>query len=275
MLPQLPLLSSISVTLMNSATTISEPNSTRSRRSITPWVMPSKLVSRLRPGDRLDQRLGRPGAEERLDHLEPAHQEQKADRGRQHEGDDLVLGQRRDRRADREQAAGHQPAADVAGEDHAVVGVAQIVDREPEREGQHQRDADEQPGRQELAEHRLEGRDRLGHQELDRAGLALLGPQPHADRRHQEQIEPGVPVEERLEVGLAALQPGAEIEGQAAGQRQEDDDEDVGERRGEVGRQLAPPDRQDRVHPASPGLRPPGSAGGTPRPAGRARRRPR
>ena len=48
-----------------------------------------------------------------------------------------------------------------------------------------------------------------------------------------------MPAEEDLEVGLAAIEPAADEEGQAAGERQEDHDEDVGERRGEVGRQLA------------------------------------
>src|SRR2546423_10088113 len=40
-------------------------------------------------------------------------------------GDDLVLCHGRDCRADRQDGAGHQPAREIAGEDHAVVGIAQ------------------------------------------------------------------------------------------------------------------------------------------------------
>ena len=93
-----------------------------------------------------------------------------------------------------------------------------------------ERDAGEGPGGQELAEHGREGRGRQRHQQLDRAGAPLLGPEPHGDRRHQEQIEPGMEDEERREVGLPALEEAAEEEGERAGQRQEDDDEDVGQR---------------------------------------------
>ena len=36
--------------------------------------------------------------------------------------DDLVLGHRRNAGADGEHRPGHQPAAEIAGEDHAIVG---------------------------------------------------------------------------------------------------------------------------------------------------------
>ena len=45
--------------------------------------------------------------------------------------------------------------------------------------------------------------------------------------------------EERLQIGLAALEEAAEEEGERPGQRQEDDDEDIGERRREIAGQLA------------------------------------
>ena len=61
----------------------------------------------------------------------------------------------RGERADREETAGDEEAADVGREDGAVVGVAEVVDGDPDREGERERDADEQPGREELAEHRL------------------------------------------------------------------------------------------------------------------------
>ena len=72
-------------------------------------------------------------------------------------------------------------AAEIGGEDGAVVGIAEVVDRDPDREGERERDADEGPGGEEFAEHRLPQRDRLREQQLDAAVLALLGPQPHRD----------------------------------------------------------------------------------------------
>ena len=112
---------------------------------------------------------------------EAGEQEHEAHDHREDEGDDLVARQRRHARADREKAAGHQEAADVGGEDRAVVRLAEIVDGDPDREGEREREAGEQPGGEELAEHRLPQRDGQRHQQLDAAALALLGPQPHRD----------------------------------------------------------------------------------------------
>ena len=80
--------------------------------------------------------------------------------------------------------------AEIGGEDGAVVGIAEVVDGDPDREGERERDADERPGREEFAEHRLPQRDRLREQQLDAAVAPLLGPQPHRDRGDQEQVEP-------------------------------------------------------------------------------------
>ena len=44
----------------------------------------------------------------------------------------------------------------------------------------------------------------------------------------------GMEAEERLQVGLAALEEVAEVERERAGQHQEDDDEHIGDRRGEI-----------------------------------------
>ena len=82
---------------------------------------------------------------------------------------------------------------------------------------------EEDPGGEELADDRLPGRDRHGQQQFDRAGAALLGPQAHADGRHQHQVEPGMPAEERAQARLAALEELAGGEGEKPGQQQEDD----------------------------------------------------
>src|SRR3546814_4073841 len=63
-----------------------------------------------------------------------------ADQNADHEGDHLVPGHRRQAATDRQIAAGHQQAADIAGEDDAVIGRPQPVHGDPEREGQAKRD---------------------------------------------------------------------------------------------------------------------------------------
>src|SRR5438105_15731737 len=92
---------------------------------------------------------------------------------------------------------------------------------------------------------------RLGHQGLDAAGLALLGPQLHRDRRDKEKIQPWMEGEERIEVGLAALVEVSEIEREDVGEEQEDDDENVRERRREVARELAAHDDAHVAHDAA------------------------
>ena len=56
---------------------------------------------------------------------------------------------------------------------------------------------------------------------------------------HQEQVQPRVEVEERLQVGLAALVEVAEVERERAGQDQEDHDEHVRDRRREVAARIS------------------------------------
>src|SRR6185369_453044 len=97
-------------------------------------------------------------------------------------------------------------------------------------------------------------RDRQGQEQLDRAGLALLRPQPHRDRRDQEEVEPGMEAEEGLQIGLAAVEEIAEIEGEGAGQRQEDDEEDIGDGCREIAAELAAHDEQDVAHQAFPAV---------------------
>jgi hypothetical protein len=46
-------------------------------------------------------------------------------------------------------------------------------------------------------------------------------------------------LEERVEVGLAALEEAADVEGEGAGQRDEDGQEHRGQRAGEIGHELA------------------------------------
>src|SRR6185312_5239867 len=162
------------------------------------------------------------------------------------ERDHLAARERRHARADGQIAAGEHQAADLGSDDGAVVGAAQIVDRDPQRKGEGQRQRREQPRGEELAEHRVPQRYRLGHQQLDAPGFALLGPQPHGDGRNQEQVQPRVVAEERREVRLPALEEASEEERQQVGEDQEYQDEDVRQRGREIARELAPHD--DEFH---------------------------
>src|SRR5437879_10612205 len=130
------------------------------------------------------------------------------------------------------------------------VGASEVVDGDPQREGERERERGEQPGGEKLAEHRLPQRDRLGQQQLDAAGLALLRPQLHGDRGDQEQVQPGVEIEERREVGLAALVEAAQIEREGVRQHQKDENEHVRERRCKVTRELAAHDDAHVAHGA-------------------------
>ena len=83
----------------------------------------------------------------------------------------------------------------------------------PRRKGQHQGEPEKEPGRQEFPDDRLPGGDRHRQQQFNRAHAPFFRPQPHADRRHQEQIKPRMPIEERSDQrGFAALEKAADHE---------------------------------------------------------------
>ena len=127
-------------------------------------------------------------------------------------------------------------------------GSAEKIDGDPEREGQDQRDPGKAPGGEEFSGHRLGHADRQCQKQLDRSAPALLGPQPHRQRRDQDDVEPGMKGEEGLQIGLAALEEIADEEGQHPRHHEKDDDEHIGERRREIAGQLAAEDGQDVAH---------------------------
>src|SRR3984893_17177169 len=174
--------------------------------------------------------------------------EQKGEGCGDDKGNDLILGRRRNAGADGEQRAGHQPTAEIAGEDHSVVGSPEEIDRDPEREGQGERDPRKAPGGEEFSDHRLGHAYRQSQKQLDRAALALFGPQPHRQRRDQDEVEPRMKRKKGLQVGLPALQEIAEEEGQHPRHDEKDHDEHIGERGGEIAGELAAKDGQDVAH---------------------------
>src|ERR1700730_6128021 len=178
--------------------------------------------------------------------------EQKGEGCGDDKGNDLILGRRRNAGADGEQRAGHQPTTEIAGEDHAFVGSPEEIDRDPEREGQGERDPGKTPGGEEFSDHRLGHAYRQRQKQLDRAALALFGPQPHRQCRDQDEIKPGMKSEEGLQVGFPALEEIADEEAQSPRHDEKDDDEHIGERGGEIARELAAKNGRDVVHRPQP-----------------------
>src|SRR5581483_11587823 len=202
--------------------------------------------------DGAEQRLGRPAFEEAQHDRRAADREEKADGGGDDERDHLVLGEGGERRANGEEGARHEEAPDIARDNNAIVGIAEIVDGDPKRKGQKEGNAGEGPAREELAENRRGHRNRQCQEELDRAALALLGPKPHRKGGDEHEIEPGMKGEEGLQVRLTALEKIAEEERKRPGHDEKDDDEDIGERRGEIALQLAAEDHESAVHGDNP-----------------------
>ena len=64
---------------------------------------------------------------------------------------------------------------------------------------------EEQPRRQELAQHRLRDRHGQGKQQFDRADLALLSPEPHGGRRDHKREQHRQVDEEEPQVRLPYL----------------------------------------------------------------------
>ena len=96
--------------------------------------------------------------------------------------------------------------------------------------------------------HRLGLGDRQRQQQFDGAQPAFLSPEAHGDGGDQQQEHPRQEIEERVQIGLAAIEEIAEVEGQRALQNEKDDDEHGGDRRGEVSPKFAAGDDPDIAH---------------------------
>ena len=127
---------------------------------------------------------------------------------RQDERDDLVFRRSGDAGADGEEAAGHEDAAEIGGDDDAVVGLAEIIDRDPNRKRQATEIAVNAHAAKYLPATLAKSR-AAASSRARCCRISLLGPQPHAQSRHEQQVEPRVPVEERAEIGLSGLEEAA------------------------------------------------------------------
>src|SRR5215472_6763980 len=199
----------------------------------------AEMAEKTRLRDAADQPFRRPALKEPEHNRRARYGKDKNKSGGDDKSDDLVLGHRRNAGTDREHGARHQPAGDVAGENDAIIGMAEKMDRDPEREGQGERDPGKAPGGEEFSDDRLGHADRQCQKQLDRAAPALLGPQPHRQSGDQHNIEPGMKVEERLQIGLAALEEIADKERQYSRHYEKYYDEHIGKRGREIPRQLA------------------------------------
>src|SRR5579864_8963466 len=201
-------------------------------------------------GDDIEDPGRRPILQESEHDGRAGHGQEETDRRRHHKGDDLILRERRERRANREITPRHQEAADIARQDHAIVGMTQHVHRDPERESEDEGDPGENPCGEELAQNRGTHRDRQGQEQLDGAALSLLRPKPHRQRRYQHEVKPGMEAEEADEIILAAIEEISEEESEGPGKNQEDHDEHVSERRGEITGELATENNVSAMHRA-------------------------
>src|SRR5208282_2277725 len=115
---------------------------------------------------------------------------------------------------------------------------------------------EEGPPGEELADHGLQGRDRKREQELDRPGPLLLGPEAHAHRGHDEQVQPREEAEVGVEARDARLEEAAEPrEREADRDEEKGHQEHVRDRRPEVPGELPPEDGAYLLH-TSPWVRP-------------------
>ncbi len=181
-----------------------------------------------------------------------AHDEEHADDKGENEADDLIAGHRGSHATDRQISTGHQKAAHVSGENQAVVGRAEVIDGDDDWEGQEQRAAEENPGGEKFTDDGLPRGDWFREQEFNGADAAFFGPESHADAGDENEVEPWVPFEERVETRLAHLeQIFLHGEGEKSGEGEKDDDENISERRREITGEFAFGDGFDvseRVH---------------------------
>ena len=118
----------------NSAKPITDRKKNRSRESMTPFWKPSKCVTTenaatVSTNAGLAQRTSRS-----VTGLKPARIRNRQITTDRMKRDHLVARHRRGQAGDREVGAGEEQAAEVAGDDHAVVRVAEHVDRDHHRE---------------------------------------------------------------------------------------------------------------------------------------------
>ena len=172
--------------------------------------------------DRVGDRRGDAPRRDRADHrVEADDQEQEHERERHDESDDGRARQSGREHADRDCRAREEQRAEVAAENGAPVGRAEVACRESDGERQREADADEAPRGEELADENFGDRNRQREQKLRGAVASLVGPNAHRGGGNEQQVHPRMPEEERREVRLAALEEHRDAEGEESGEHEE------------------------------------------------------
>ena len=171
------------------------------------------------------------------------HRKRDGERG--DEADHLAARKRGREHADRGGGAGEQEAAEISAEHRAPVGGAEPCGRRYHGEREGETDSDERPGCEEFSDERLRKRDRKRQKKFNRAVAALLRPRTHRGGRHQKEIHPRMPEEERRKVGLAALVEHRNAEREESRENEKRHEEHIGDGRVEVALELTPENRLD------------------------------
>src|ERR1700719_256122 len=126
--------------------------------------------------------------------------------------------------------------------------MSQVCNRHHHRKGQDQRNQQEQPAGQEFSKDGLPDCHWHGEEQFHGPQSQFFGPETHPDRRHKEEVKPGVPHEECQQISRRPLKESSHHEGKETVEEQENYDKDVGDRRGEKRAQLSLGDRPDIFH---------------------------
>lgn len=157
-------------------------------------------------GHQLDRFLGfRAGSPDFVNDRFPAeHCEDAADRNRDNQGNNLISGESGNQGRDGKEGKANQEAPEVSRKDGLSVGVAEVNDGPDHGEGEEEGEGPNEGAGEELADDGAAKLDREGSEELDGAGVVLIGPLAHADRRNKDHEEERVVLEERaIEAGVA------------------------------------------------------------------------
>jgi hypothetical protein len=122
----------------------------------------------------------------------------------------------------------HRRSLGLKPNSHGGILITQVVHGQPDRESQYQGKTYKQPCRQEFARYCLPGGYRQSQQQLNGAGAAFLGPQAHRDGRYQEQVQPGMKLKERIEIGNATFVKTTNVKSEDSRHNQEYNNENPG-----------------------------------------------
>src|SRR5215510_1166549 len=180
------------------------------------------------------------------------HPEEQEDAERPRRGHDLAGRERRGEQSDGQERRAHQEHPDIAAEDRPPLDAREVRERQRVEQRQHEQQCVEAEDGQVLAQQHFPVPQGIGQEQLDRAGLPLLGEEPHGDERHQREHQDDRQVpEERSHDAVGDVEVARhlwvhrrahrrhrevaeDLVEEPAHDRQEDEEHDVGDGRGGV-----------------------------------------